>query len=122
MMRGLAIGLTGQDNSRCSLCPWLFRASGEAQTSQNGRFRNADAHLLTIAPIKWIGFRSFDKLPDPPTPPLLSTDPLRIPRRLGDDSNGTFEEAFSFCSRRPASGDSRGRAAESRQRMDGAVP
>jgi uncharacterized MAPEG superfamily protein len=46
-------------------------------------------YLLTIVPIKWIGFRSFDK----PRDPAFYDDPLRA-RALGAHQNGI--EAFPF--------------------------
>ncbi len=47
--------------------------------------------LLTIAPIKWIGFRSFDNAK--PRDPAFYADPLRA-RALGAHQNGI--EAFPF--------------------------
>ena len=48
-------------------------------------------YLLTIAPIKWIGFRSFDNAK--PRDPSFYGDPLRA-RALGAHQNGI--EAFPF--------------------------
>src|SRR5260370_16117429 len=48
-------------------------------------------YLLTIAPIKWIGFRSFDNAK--PRDPAFYADPLRA-RALGAHLNGI--EAFPF--------------------------
>ncbi len=48
-------------------------------------------YLLTIAPIKWIGFRHFDN--SRPRDPAFSADPLRA-RVLGAHQNGI--EAFPF--------------------------
>src|SRR5437899_12530684 len=48
-------------------------------------------YLLTIAPIKWIGFRSFDNAK--PRDPTFYADPLRA-RALGAHQNGI--EAFPF--------------------------
>ena len=48
-------------------------------------------YLLTIAPIKWIGFRSFDN--SKPRDPAFYDDPLRA-RALGAHQNGI--EAFPF--------------------------
>ena len=48
-------------------------------------------YLLTIAPIKWIGFRSFDNAK--PRDPAFYDDPLRA-RALGAHQNGI--EAFPF--------------------------
>src|SRR5437016_14086603 len=47
--------------------------------------------LLTIAPIKWIGFRDFDNAK--PRDPAFYADPLRA-RALGAHQNGI--EAFPF--------------------------
>ena len=48
-------------------------------------------YLLTIAPIKWIGFRSFDNAK--PRDPAFFDDPIRT-RALGAHQNGL--EAFPF--------------------------
>ena len=48
-------------------------------------------YLLTIAPIKWIGFRRFDNAK--PRDPAFYADPLRA-RALGAHQNGI--EAFPF--------------------------
>ena len=48
-------------------------------------------YLLTIAPIKWIGFRSFDN--STPRDPAFYDDPVRS-RALGAHQNGI--EAFPF--------------------------
>ena len=48
-------------------------------------------YLLTIAPIKWIGFRRFDN--SKPRDPAFYDDPLRA-RALGAHQNGI--EAFPF--------------------------
>src|SRR5258707_15763969 len=48
-------------------------------------------YLLTIAPIKWIGFRSFDNAK--PRDPAFYANPLRA-RALGAHLNGI--EAFPF--------------------------
>ena len=48
-------------------------------------------YLLTIVPIKWIGFRSFDN--SRPRDPAFFEDPLRA-RALGAHQNGI--EAFPF--------------------------
>jgi uncharacterized MAPEG superfamily protein len=48
-------------------------------------------YLLTIAPIKWIGFRGFDN--SRPRDPAFYADPIRV-RALGAHQNGI--EAFPF--------------------------
>jgi uncharacterized MAPEG superfamily protein len=68
------------------------RASGEIMTiAEWCVFGTLMLYLLTIAPIKWIGFRSFDNAK--PRDPSFYGDPLRA-RALGAHQNGI--EAFPF--------------------------
>jgi uncharacterized MAPEG superfamily protein len=68
------------------------RASGEAMTvAEWCVFGALMLYLLTIAPIKWIGFRRFDNAR--PRDPAFYADPLRS-RALGAHQNGI--EAFPF--------------------------
>jgi uncharacterized MAPEG superfamily protein len=67
-------------------------ASGEAMTvAEWCVFGTLMLYLLTIAPIKWIGFRRFDNAK--PRDPAFYDDPLRA-RALGAHLNGI--EAFPF--------------------------
>jgi uncharacterized MAPEG superfamily protein len=67
-------------------------ASGEAMTiAEWCVFGTLMLYLLTIAPIKWIGFRGFDN--SKPRDPAFFEDPLRA-RALGAHQNGI--EAFPF--------------------------
>jgi len=68
------------------------RAPGEAMTvAEWCVFGTLMLYLLTIAPIKWIGFRRFDNAK--PRDPAFYDDPLRS-RALGAHLNGI--EAFPF--------------------------
>ena len=67
-------------------------ASGEAMTvAEWCVFGTLMLYLLTIVPIKWIGFRRFDN--SRPRDPAFYDDPLRA-RALGAHQNGI--EAFPF--------------------------
>src|SRR6266403_4125605 len=68
------------------------RASGVAMTiAEWCVFGTLMLYLLTIAPIKWVGFRTFDNAK--PRDPTFYDDPLRA-RALGAHLNGI--EAFPF--------------------------
>jgi uncharacterized MAPEG superfamily protein len=84
-------------NSVLSFIAWRCeassgRASGEAMTvAEWCVFATLMLYLLTIASIKWIGFRSFDN--SNPRDPAFYADPIRA-RALGAHQNGI--EAFPF--------------------------
>jgi uncharacterized MAPEG superfamily protein len=68
------------------------RASGEAMTvAEWCVFGALVLYLLTIVPIKWIGYRRYDNAK--PRDPAFYDDPLRA-RALGAHQNGI--EAFPF--------------------------
>src|SRR4030081_1871972 len=67
------------------------RAEGTMTVAEYCVFATLMLYLLTIAPIKWIGFRRFDN--SRPRDPAFYADPLRA-RALGAHLNGI--EAFPF--------------------------
>src|ERR1700674_3988195 len=68
------------------------RASGETMTvAEYCIFGTLVLYLVTIVPIKWIGFRRYDN--SRPRDPAFYDDPLRT-RALGAHQNGI--EAFPF--------------------------
>src|SRR6202795_3745917 len=73
-------------------CSGNIAASGEAMTVAEWCVFGALAlYLLTIAPIKWIGYRRYDNAK--PRDPAFYDEPLRA-RALGAHQNGI--EAFPF--------------------------
>jgi uncharacterized MAPEG superfamily protein len=72
--------------------PQCCRASGKTMTvAEWCVFGTLMLYLLTIAPVKWIGFRGFDN--SKPRDPAFYDDPIRS-RALGAHQNGI--EAFPF--------------------------